>query len=284
MKDSERFRKFTVGKFNDDTIRFLQDKEAKFIWSIHKAQINSGIWKQIRSGDYVFFSQPKDNFRLVGKLTGKIINGNLGKIMWPDSLDKNEISHFLLFSHLEKTNIAFSQIIDNAESKISVPVPGLYKLGKKIRFSLTKVKDTKPGDKKQPKKPKPFTLHSTNGPPEKNKSEVYRFIRDSNLVRKLKDLYDNRCQVCGYTFEYDKGKFYSEVHHYNPLEEDGPDDISNMIVVCSNHHAEFDYKMMAIDIDERSLINKKGNKVGEITFHKNHRLDKKNILSQMING
>jgi predicted restriction endonuclease len=103
-------------------------------------------------------------------------------------------------------------------------------------------------------------------------------------VRKLKDLYDNRCQVCGYTFEYDKGKFYSEVHHYNPLEEDGPDDISNMIVVCSNHHAEFDYKMMAIDIDERSLINKKGNKVGEITFHKNHRLDKKNILSQMING
>ena len=49
-----------------------------------------------------------------------------------------------------------------------------------------------------------------------------------------------------------------------------------------NHHTQFDYKIIVIDRDSTSILDKNGNPTGEkITFHKNHILDKKNIESQL---
>ena len=77
-------------------------------------------------------------------------------------------------------------------------------------------------------------------------------------------------------------KFYSEVHHYNPLKKQSDDDYENMIVVCPNHHVKFDYNVIAISRDGTSIINKRGESTGEkIKFHGKHKLDKKNIESQL---
>ena len=53
-----------------------------------------------------------------------------------------------------------------------------------------------------------------------------------------------------------------------------------MIVLCPNHHAEFDFKVKLIDYDGKTIIDQQGKETGEtIKFRKHHKLDIKNIES-----
>ena len=56
------------------------------------------------------------------------------------------------------------------------------------------------------------------------------------LAEALKHLYASRCQICGDTFRTREGGRYSEVHHIQPLSDDGPDAPQNMLVVCATCH------------------------------------------------
>jgi tetratricopeptide (TPR) repeat protein len=75
-----------------------------------------------------------------------------------------------------------------------------------------------------------------------------RAIRDTTLVKELKRMYDDTCQICGVRIIIGPGKYYSEVHHIRPLggKHNGPDTLSNAIVLCPNHHTAFDYGCIAI--------------------------------------
>lgn len=80
-------------------------------------------------------------------------------------------------------------------------------------------------------------------------------LRDSDAVRKLKSVYGDRCQLCGDRLADGDGTGYSEVHHLRPLGEphDGPSEPTNMLVLCPNHHADFDNGVVRIDLDDRSV-------------------------------
>ena len=79
--------------------------------------------------------------------------------------------------------------------------------------------------------------------PEKIRLIVNRFIRDTKMTRIVKGKYKNRCQVCGKRMEIKPGVFYAEAHHIKPLggEHKGPDVQDNILCLCPNHHALFDY-------------------------------------------
>ncbi|MCK5038676.1 MAG: HNH endonuclease [Thermoplasmata archaeon] len=76
-----------------------------------------------------------------------------------------------------------------------------------------------------------------------------RIIRDTELVRKLKESYGWSCQICGKRILLPNGKYYTEGHHLRPLggSYEGPDIAENIIILCPNHHAEFDLRSIAID-------------------------------------
>lgn len=80
-------------------------------------------------------------------------------------------------------------------------------------------------------------------PPRRIKAVVSRIIRDTPTARRLKQLYSFRCQVCGQQIELEAGRYYIEVHHLRPLggNHRGSDHETNMMVLCPNHHAMFDY-------------------------------------------
>ncbi len=82
-------------------------------------------------------------------------------------------------------------------------------------------------------------------PPKKFKTHVSRIIRDTVRARALKELHEYRCQVCGTRIQVSDGTFYIEVHHVRPLGGDhsGLDTINNMLVLCPNHHAMFDFRI-----------------------------------------
>ncbi|MFP3358013.1 HNH endonuclease [Planococcus sp. SIMBA_143] len=99
--------------------------------------------------------------------------------------------------------------------------------------------------------------------------------RNRHLVNSLKELYENRCQVCNDRLQVGYKKYYSEVHHIRPLgKHGGPDTLDNMIVVCPNHHTLFDRGAISIDVAEKKVTH----------FSKQERFDEYTlILKHQIN-
>lgn len=85
-----------------------------------------------------------------------------------------------------------------------------------------------------------------NEPPKRKYSFVKGFERNDRLSKYLKELYDWKCQICGFTIEKKGGGLYAETHHLEALSKGGPDSIENIIVVCPNHHALFEYGDVSI--------------------------------------
>ena len=279
-RENEKFRKFRLGQFNVAIKEILDKNTAQFIWGFHNSQISDLLWKKIRKGDIVFFSIPKNNFKITSIITKKLTDKKLEKVMWPNSLDSDNITHFLLFNTLQITDLSFLQTIDHSVQKIDMFFPGLYLLRNDFKANINKNDQKSISDHVMI--PKPFMKSvMKNGIPQKKIFEIKRFMRDTKKVKQLKKLYKNKCQICNYTFEYEKNKFYSEVHHYNPLNANADDDLDNMIVVCPNHHAEFDHNLIAIDHDGTNIIDKNGKRITKISFRGGHKLNSRNIQSQL---
>jgi len=108
--------------------------------------------------------------------------------------------------------------------------------------------------------------------PAKVLTEVYRTLRHTQMARKIKLLYGNRCQVCGHAIPVADGS-YSEAHHIHPLGEDGPDVAENILVLCPNHHVMFDFGTIAIDPTSLIVVSVGGsdpNDGARITSHASH--------------
>jgi HNH endonuclease len=82
-----------------------------------------------------------------------------------------------------------------------------------------------------------------DAPPARIDVQITRIIRDTLTARNLKALYEYRCQICGFRIEPQRNQFYIEAHHVQPLGggHNGLDITNNMLVLCPNHHALFDY-------------------------------------------
>lgn len=78
---------------------------------------------------------------------------------------------------------------------------------------------------------------------------VNRIIRDTKIIKELKALYDNTCQICGIKIEIGENRYYSEGHHIKPLGSmhNGPDVKENIIILCPNCHIKFDNGVIDID-------------------------------------
>jgi hypothetical protein len=79
--------------------------------------------------------------------------------------------------------------------------------------------------------------------PERVRSVVVRTVRrDTQLIKALKELCEYRCQFpgCGARIQKRDGGFYIEVAHVQPVSRGGQSVIGNLLVLCPNHHKEFD--------------------------------------------
>ena len=88
-----------------------------------------------------------------------------------------------------------------------------------------------------------------DGISKKIRTKVYRSLRDTRLVRQLKRVHQDRCQICGTVLVI--GEFsYSEGHHIKPLGKDGPDVAGNILILCPNHHVLLDYGAIKLSLDD----------------------------------
>jgi putative restriction endonuclease len=106
-------------------------------------------------------------------------------------------------------------------------------------------------------------------------STISRRIRDTELTRQVKSLYDNGCQVCELTVPGVADRTYSEGAHVRPLGRPhlGADVLSNILCLCPNHHVQLDIGGMVILNDFTVALTKDLVPISELHFAKSHRLN-----------
>jgi len=109
--------------------------------------------------------------------------------------------------------------------------------------------------------------------PDERTSETIRKVRNTTIVNNLKQRYNYRCQVCGERRKQSRNDYYAEGHHLKPLSDGGPDDIRNIIILCPNHHADFDFGMVKVDPDSLDINHCYEDKERELEFRPGHEVD-----------
>lgn len=61
--------------------------------------------------------------------------------------------------------------------------------------------------------------------------------RDRRLVDELQDLYDGQCQICRWHPKQNYGYALCHGHHLHWISRGGDDQLTNLVLVCPNHHA-----------------------------------------------
>lgn len=92
---------------------------------------------------------------------------------------------------------------------------------------------------------------------------------DTQIVKELKKLVGFKCQFPGCTVQIPKrkGGFYIEVAHVQPVKNGGRSIIGNLLVLCPNHHKEFDYGRLEVEFQtETSIQGSLNGKVFHILF------------------
>lgn len=97
----------------------------------------------------------------------------------------------------------------------------------------------------------------------KRKKYLYENLnlkRSQKIAREIRDLYEGKCQICGFDPLSEYGFHLCEVHHIIWLCRGGEDEPSNLCSICPNHHraihvgdAMFDFERLAFIYNEDFL-------------------------------
>ncbi|MEU9028028.1 HNH endonuclease [Streptomyces sp. NPDC048383] len=116
------------------------------------------------------------------------------------------------------------------------------------------------------------------GPAGRRTGSYSRIVRDTALTAKAKGLHGDSCQVCGLQLPTRFGT-YSEAAHIRGLgrPHDGPDELSNLLVLCPNHHVQFDTFAIYIDPDGTVRTTSDDSPIGELRRHPAHRISETHV-------
>jgi putative restriction endonuclease len=110
-------------------------------------------------------------------------------------------------------------------------------------------------------------------PAERRETTVQRLVRDTAQARRIKELYDYRCQMCGTRLVGLAGP-YAEAAHIRPLgaPHHGPDTPDNTLCLCPNHHVLLDHGGVGIG-EDLSLVGAEG----RLMVHPQHRINEEHL-------
>lgn len=79
--------------------------------------------------------------------------------------------------------------------------------------------------------------------------------RNRKIAVQLRSHYKHACMFCGVRLQVGAGRFYSEAAHIKPLGKphDGPDKTDNLLVLCPNHHLQFDRGVLRLKVEGSKL-------------------------------
>jgi hypothetical protein len=88
-----------------------------------------------------------------------------------------------------------------------------------------------------------------------------QYKRDNKTIVQIKYLREFKCQICGANIIKKDGSMYIEAAHIKPKKDKGNELPNNIIILCPNHHKEFDLGEKEINIHTKEqlefVLNKK---------------------------
>lgn len=272
-RDAERFRRFRMGEDVYASRLIKQSVSAVNVWGL-SARSCASTWSKIKCGDRIYFAEYGTQFVACGIVSDTVIDSQAAVSMWGDTARMRLLNHLILFSKVLKISEPFNQTC-----RITGVIPsefvGLQETKRNIKITTSDF-NSLIERASLPQYSVPITPDE-DGPPGRTIRTTTRFDRDIEKTRQIKILYNGKCQVCGTVIVVPGPRRYSEVHHLRPLKNGGDDDYSNMLVLCPNHHVEFDHLTIGISADGATVIDRHGNVKGKITMAKDHVISPKNI-------
>lgn len=118
----------------------------------------------------------------------------------------------------------------------------------------------------------------SSGPVKRTTTRGTRPVRNPELIKQVKEWHRDTCQVCSDPLE-DLVGHYSEAAHIQGIgsPHEGPDQLSNMLCLCPNHHKQFD--RLAIYIDPEWIVRRTRDDtfLYELRFHPQHRIEPEHV-------
>ncbi|MEE9408692.1 MAG: HNH endonuclease [Polaribacter sp.] len=81
-----------------------------------------------------------------------------------------------------------------------------------------------------------------------------KYKRDNKAIALIKILRKNECQICGEFIRKKDGTKYIEACHIKAKREKGNESLENIILLCPNHHKEFDLGDLKINEHSNEII------------------------------
>ncbi|OUC96338.1 YDG/SRA domain-containing protein [Streptosporangium minutum] len=116
--------------------------------------------------------------------------------------------------------------------------------------------------------------HVPAEPASRTKITVNKINRRADVVKEVKSLHTNRCQICGDTVELPNGPS-SEAAHIQAvgIPHNGPDVIGNVLCLCPNDHTRFDNGALYLTDDLKVVNALTGADIGSLRTHPNHKIE-----------
>jgi len=236
-------------------------------------------WEYLSHGDLLLFYVGDGRYQYAARVVGKEENVELAEALWSNDnsshggYDPTDPWKYLIYLNQPvEVQIQGAEIHGFAGHEIDYP-PRFLKINEQAhqtirerfdsvaeyirarRVDVTERPENDPDDGTDSSSTSDDPLPHDTSPPERREQSGTRIVRDSEMVRELKRRYDYRCQVCGERRQRGASTPYAEGHHLHPLGDDppGPDTKSNVLVLCPNHHADFDYGSIRVDPDTLSV-------------------------------
>lgn len=92
-----------------------------------------------------------------------------------------------------------------------------------------------------------------------------RALRDRNFRKTVLRAYRERCAVTGLRLINGRGRAEAEAAHIRPVEQDGPDIVSNGIALSGTAHWMFDRGMIGLSDDLSILVSRQSNNIDAVT-------------------
>lgn len=117
-----------------------------------------------------------------------------------------------------------------------------------------------------------------SGPAARRPATLSRIVRDTELAVRVKQLHSDRCQVCDLQLPTRFGT-YSEAAHIRGLgrPHHGPDKLSNLLVLCPNHHVQFDALAIYVDTNNAVRTTTDDSSIGELRQHPAHHINEAHL-------
>ena len=80
------------------------------------------------------------------------------------------------------------------------------------------------------------------------------YKRDNKTLSVIKKLRGFACQLCGITILKRNGKFYIEAAHIKARSQSGRETPDNILILCPNHHKEFDHGTTEITLQNSDMV------------------------------